>query len=378
MTERSSNKVDIIITGLMRNTELIKHSINDFIKLCRKGLVNQIIFSTWDYELEKSPDIVGFLKKNKVLIIGNKEPIERGYGNINCQMKALEEGLRRVDSQRFILKTRADIYINPIFLEYLFKNKNKILKIKINLPNGNIFKYKFWTLYFEITKPFYLSDETYFGHYQDHQKLINYRPYRNTYNLQSGTIHMQRWIEPFLNKYPIFRDFLENHPSVGYPNEYSLFYKGIKKIAKKNKLTFKFLNSITLRNRFKFLKKRLKEQRYINVLAAYYSILYSHFYINTECANLEINKKGIWRRGDPFNKNVKNPDLLKNFSIENATGKRQGQIYAHNDDFLKNIFEGKIESDDNFSNRLLTAIAKFNENNKNLTKKLFLNRTKNS
>ncbi len=361
---RKFKKVDIIFTGLIRKPEIIKSSINDFVKLRKNGLVNQIIFSTWDYEVDNNPGIVSFLRENGIIIIGNEEPRERGFGNINYQMKALEEGLRRVDSQRFILKTRADIYIDSLFLEDLFKNKNKILKIKINLPNGNVFKYKFWTLYFEITKPFYLSDEAYFGHYNDHLKLINYKPYKNIYRLQSGTIHMQRWIEPFLNQYPILMDFLENHPSVGYPNEYSLFYKGIKKIAKKNKLTFQLLNSITLRNRFRFLKKRLREQRYIDVLATYYSILYSHFYINTKCAHYNVNLNGIWRRGDPFNKNLTNPELIKNFAIENATGKRQGQIYAYNDDFIRNIFEGKITSNDDFSKRLLSAIAKFNRNNK--------------
>ena len=357
------DKVNIVLTGLIRKPEIIKRSINDFIKLRKKGLVKEIILSTWDYEIEKNKEIVSFLEKNKVEVIGNKEPKERGFGNINCQMKALESGLARVDKNSFILKTRTDIYIDPIFLENLFQNKEKILKIKLNLPNGNIFKYKIWTLYFEITKPFYLSDETYFGYYGDHQKLINYQPYRNTYDLQSGTIHMQRWIEPFLDKYPIFKDFLENHPSVGYPRE-NLFYRSIKKIAKKNRLTFKLLNSITLNNRFRFLKKRLREQRYINVLAAYYSILYSHFHIDTRCTNYDINLNGIWRRGNPFNTNVTNTDLIKNFSIENAIGKRQGQIFSYNDIFLRNIFEGKVMPNDDFSNRLLKAISKFKESNK--------------
>ena len=164
--------------------------------------------------------------------------------------------------------------------------------------------------------------------------------------------------------YCILKDFLENHPSVGYPNENNLFYKGIKKIAKKNKLTFQLLNSITLRNRFRFLKKRLQEQRYIDVLATYYSILYSHFYINSKPVDYTLNKEGIFRRGTPFNPNVNNSDLIKNFSIENATGKRQGQIYAYSDDFLKNIFEGKIKSNDDFSKRLLSAIDKFNKDDK--------------
>ena len=117
--------VDIIFTGLIRNTELIKKSMMDFIQLRKKAIVSQIIFSTWDYEVKNNPEIVSFLKDNGAIILPNKEPKFRGFGNINCQMKTLEEGLKKVKSP-FVLKTRADIYIDPSFLEHLFKNKEKL------------------------------------------------------------------------------------------------------------------------------------------------------------------------------------------------------------------------------------------------------------
>ena len=166
-------KIDVVFCGLIREKERFKNSINDLVLLRKQGFVNQIILSTWDYEVKNNPEIVSFLKDNGAIILPNKEPKFRGFGNINCQMKTLEEGLKKVKSP-FVLKTRADIYIDPSFLEHLFKNKEKLLKIKLNLPNGNIFQYKFWIPYFEITKPFYLSDEAYFGYYKDHKLLINY------------------------------------------------------------------------------------------------------------------------------------------------------------------------------------------------------------
>ncbi len=357
-------KINIIFTGLFRQQELLKKSIANFIKLRKDNLVDKIIVSTWDYEVKKNPKMTDFLKNNEVIVLGSKEPKKRGFGNINCQMKALEAGLREVNKKSFVLKTRTDIYIDPLFLKGLFKNKERILRIKLNLPD-NVFRYKFWIPYFEITKPFYLSDEAYFGYYEDHKKLINYKPYHDSYNLQSGTIHMQRWFEPFLSKYPVLKDFIENHPHVGYPKE-NLFYKIIKKIAKQNRLTFNLLNSVTVRNRFRVLKKRLEDERYVNVLAAYYSILYSHFYINAKPVDYAINKEGIFKRGSPFNPKVNNLDLIKNYVMENATGKRQGQIYAYNDEFLKNIFNGKIIKDD-FSTSLLVSIDKFF--NRNLLEK---------
>lgn len=353
-------KVDIIFTGLIRNPELIKKSITDFVSLRKKGLINQIIFSTWDYETDKIPEMRAFFKKNRILLIESKEPADRGRGNINCQMKSLENALEKVDKNRFILKTRADIYINPKFLEKIFQDKENILKIEKNLPNGNIFHYKIWLPYYELTKPFYLADEAYFAFYPDHKLLINYKAYHRKYKLQAGTVHMQRWIEPFLNKYPILRDFIENHPSVGYPKE-NLFYRVIKRVAKKNRITFDVLNNITVKNRFKFLKKRLREQRYIDVLAAYYSILNSHFYINGEPINNSQNKNGLFRTTlSSLCVKINDPNLSNNFSKRNVRSHRQGQIIAFDEDFIKIIFSDKADKNDLFTRRLLNSINQFN------------------
>jgi len=328
--------------------------------LRKQGLVSQIIFSTWDYEIDKIPEMRAFFKKNRILLIESKEPAERGRGNINCQMKSLENALEKVDKNRFILKTRADIYIDPKFLERIFQDKENIFKIKKNLPNGNVFCYKIWLPYYELTKPFYLADEAYFAFYFDHKLLINYEAYHGKYKLQAGTVHMQRWMEPFLSKYPILRDYLENHPSVGYPKE-NLFYKVIKRIAKENRLTFQLLNSIAVKNRFRVLKKRLKEERYINVIAVYYSILYSHFYINGEPINNSQNKNGLFRRTlSSLSIKINDTNLSNNFSKRNVTSHRQGQIIVFDEDFLKIVFSDKADKNDLFTRRLLNSINQFN------------------
>ena len=89
------NKFDIIFTGLFRNFDLLKKSVLDFSRLRKRGLVDKIIFSTWDYEVKNNGDAASFLRKNKVEIIANKEPENKGIGNIFCQMKSLEEGLKK-------------------------------------------------------------------------------------------------------------------------------------------------------------------------------------------------------------------------------------------------------------------------------------------
>src|SRR3989344_1850578 len=171
---KDSEKIDALFLGLVRQPERFKKSINDLVMMRKEGLINQIIFSTWDYEIEKNPEIIKFLKDNKVILIGSKEPEDRGEGNIWCQMKSLDVALDKVDSDRFVFKNRSDIYVNPDFLRNLIKNKREILKISSPLPKGNIFKYKIWIHYYEFKTPFHMGEECMFGHAHDMRLLVNY------------------------------------------------------------------------------------------------------------------------------------------------------------------------------------------------------------
>lgn len=348
-------RVDVIFTGLVRTPEKFKKSILDLVKMREEGLVNQIIFSTWDYELERYPVIFEYLKRNSVIILANKEPEDRGEGNIWCQMKSLEIGLSKVDSDRFVLKNRTDIYINPEFLRKLFKEKETLLKITTPLPKGNIFKNKVWIHYYELKTPFHMGEEAFFGHKHDISLLVNYdKSYDEKYKVGNAVSHIRRFIHPFLKDYPVLHSYLKTYSKDSLLKTLALkFSKYIFNVR-----ALKISRRISAKNKLSNLEKKLKDEKFLDILAAYYSILNSHFYIDgSSFPDLIVNvesrpesKPGIRLDPNDFVKNIHTSTHLT----------RLGQIYVHDEEFLQNICNKKLK-EDGFSDGLINAIDRFNQ-----------------
>lgn len=353
MDSESTEKVDIIITGLVRAVERFKQSITDYVKLRKEGYVDQIIFSTWDYEVEKNPEVMKFLKKNRVDVIPNKEPSDRGRGNIWCQMKSLDVALSRIKPDRFVLKSRSDYRINPDFLRKLFKEKERLLEITSPLPKGNIFKYKVWVPYFEIKTPFHMGEECFFGHHHDLKLLVNYDDsYDKKYKVGGAISHIRRLIHPFRDHYDILKTYLES-----YSNNSKLKNLAIK-FSKK---VFDFRGSkvsrkLSAQNKIANLRRKLNDNKFIEILAAYYSILNSHFYIDGNSFKNQI-IGSVWSVPGPEldEKNFAN-NLLTNEKFHQA---QPGQIYSYDNKILESICNKKLEKD-NISERLMQAIDRFN------------------
>ena len=161
--------VDVLFCGLIREDEYFKKTIKELSQLRNEGFVNQVILSTWDYEIDNHKGMRAFLNKYGVVLVEKKEPEDKGYGNIWCQMKSMENGMKIIKPGSFVLKSRTDVWINLEYMKKLFSDRER-LKIKNNLPGRNIFKFKIWVPWFEITKPFYIADECFFGYYDDVMK----------------------------------------------------------------------------------------------------------------------------------------------------------------------------------------------------------------
>jgi len=339
MARRNKKKrvVDVIFCGLVRDIDSFKKSIGDLELLRKKGLVNKIILSTWIGEVQKTPELSSFLKNKKILVLESREPENRGDGNVWCQMKSLQAGLNVVNKDKFVLKTRTDVYINPDFLEKLFSEKEKILRISYHLPKGDIFEYKIWVPWFEITKPFFMGDECFFGYKGDLNLLVNYDCSFDIENyLGPDTTHIRRFVYPFLKDYPIFNEYIKN-----YGNE-----RFIKNFLMKRAYSFydflthfMLLRNLSEINRFNVLKKRLRDDNFLRCLAVYYMILYSHFYIDSCRFSNQILFKG---KSKPILES-NSTDLEDNFTRKRVLGGAYGgQIYIYDMNFLNSLIEKKM------------------------------------
>lgn len=365
--------VDILFTGLIRTPEMFKQTVADLEDLRKEGLVNQILLSTWLGEVEKYPTIQEFLNKHSVKIIRSEEPKPRGTlrsPTIWCQMKALEAGLNNIEKDKFVLKTRTDVHINPEFLKKLFTEKEKLLKITKDLPYGNIFKYKIWIFYYEIKTPFHMGEECFFGQRDDLKNLINYEEsYDTNYRIGGGISHIRRYIHPFLNRYPIFETYLKSYAKdeffksliekekVFFKSQlYAKYYPhnfGLRGFLRK----FNFLRKLNKHNKLKTLTKRLEKEEFLDILAAYYSILYSHFYVDNSSFKDQVKFYGK----KSANVDVDPTDLDKNFSKEKIFASQAGgQIFAYDMNFLNNVCNKKLKKS-LASDKLMEAIDRFNQ-----------------
>lgn len=356
--KRKNDSVDILFCGLLREPEMFKASINEMVSLREKGLINKILFSTWIGEVKKNPEIEKLLKEKNVKIIESEEPKERGHGSIWCQMKAMNVGLEKIDSGRFILKTRSDVHVNKDFLVHLFNNKSELLKIKVDLPKGNIFSHKVWVPWFEITRPFYIGDECFFGKKEDVKLMINFdRRYDTDYRIGSGLAHIRRFIHPFIESYPIFKDSLGKFRQDGAIKTFAVRMKD-KKIFDLRKISF--LRDLNKFNRFRKLKKRLRDSDYIKVLSAYYSIMYSHFYVDGD----SYPKQVVFDKAEPPSKKMDLEIMENNYTSGKTVYKYGGQIHDFNMKMINNLCENRLVQTP-LSKRLTIAINRFNNGSTN-------------
>jgi hypothetical protein len=345
--------IDVIFCGLLRTQKLFEKSILDLIELRKKGFVNRIIFSTWENELKE--DMRCFLKKMNIIIVESKEPEKGGIGNIWCQMKSFEEGMKKSDKNLFVLKTRTDVHIDKRFIIKLCAEREKVLRIDKSLPNGNIFKYKIWVPWFEISKPFFMGDECFFGHSEDIKKLINYEEkYDEEYKLGPGINHIRRFVNPFLKDYPFLINFVKkynpNDILKNYLNKFSKRVFDLRKIA--------LLRSINENKKIRKMRKRLNHQDYLKSLAYYYSILWSHFYIDSSSFKNQI----VFREWSTPNSKLDLDNFELNFSKMKVYKSKTGQIICYDMDFLERILNKKMKKTKVFLG-LTKEIGKFyNEN----------------
>jgi hypothetical protein len=308
-------KVSILITGLNPHSpeNLIK-SIKDFTKLRDRGIVRDILFSTWIGEIDKAVNLRKFLIKNKVIIIENEEPktygvLYPGPGNVWCQTKTLDRGLSQIDEDTFVLKTRTDIYIKPEFLLKLFSDKSK-KEFEISKGIDPIFSKKIWIPWFEMTVPFYVADECFFGLCKDLKKLIHYDASYFTNNIVPwAPEHLMRFIHPFRNLFPILETYLKYTPNSGVDYEV----------------------------RVNILKENLQKDTYLHSLAIYYYLLKNYFFVETPESAIEFRE---WSNpGITIDENK----FKENFSVKLPLGPLFGKRYVYDKKWLNNVVSGKIK-----------------------------------
>lgn len=306
--------INIIFTGLVRNPELFVKSIEDLAKFRQEKMVDKIIFSSWLGEIDKYEGLRKTLEGCNCYLIESEQP-PRAPGNIWHQMKALYLGLQLIKDNSYCLKTRPDLFINSKFIRKLISDRG-YLNIHLQDDHDQIFEKKIGIPYFEITKPFYMSDECFFGKTVDIKKLVNFdASYDVLYNIDCGITHIRRFIHPFVQKMPLLKHYLKYAVYSGH-----------------------FTAS-----RFDILNYNIKSSFYLRCLATYYQILHTYFRVESDYVLEQFIFSHSYLRPTIF---IDEKVFRNNFSQEKTWNPEGGHIYAYNEAWLNNLINRNMYMDD--------------------------------
>lgn len=156
----------VCICGQIRNRQILTASLNFFIKAREKGIIDNIIISTWTGEIEKYHGLSVELNNARIQLFQQDYPQMPADGNQFCQKITLRCILDFLADDDLVLRTRADILFNDFSLEKIF---DTVFSSEISNSFG--IRNKIWVPSFEMYTPFFISDYTYCGSAFDLKKL---------------------------------------------------------------------------------------------------------------------------------------------------------------------------------------------------------------
>lgn len=168
----------ILFTGLLRMPKMLEATLRLYSRFQAEGRIGRIVFSTWEAEARQRADLIAHLRalNPSVEVVAGPEPgvsVAPYYGNPFHQLLTLDNGLRLFDDGDWVLRTRTDVHLAPSLLDTVLTHTRALAaRGRKTLPSP--FLDRIWAPWLEVTTPFYIGDETFFGSVRDLRRLVDY------------------------------------------------------------------------------------------------------------------------------------------------------------------------------------------------------------
>jgi hypothetical protein len=214
---------DAIVTGFTKNGELCRRAFAPLLELRQQGTLRDIHYVTWDSEALN--EFVAPANDLGVTITRVKQPEASGNPNqrgIVYQTHNLEAALSRIaEPDALLVKLRPDFIFRTEFLKNKLQSFDKLCAPTskqnawdVKMPRSP-FKQKIWLPWADANQPFFYEDAAYIGLKCDLEKLIPKNvaaSHALLADMSSGSlVHVLRYIDAFLPRFPIFRYYVENY-----------------------------------------------------------------------------------------------------------------------------------------------------------------------
>lgn len=300
----------LLVTGLLRRKQDFEETLKSYEELRSSGVISDVYFSSWEERVTK--DDLAFLKDHDVKAILDNEPSNIGPGSVYAQVRSLSNGLKQINDNEFVFKTRTDVIAKPSLLKAVYEKKESG---DFEIEDNSFFESKVWLNAFEVTKPFYVEDTVYAGLCSDLKKLVNEdTSFDAAYGkcTVGGSTHIRQFIKPFLSRFEV----LELYKSC-------LIQGGNFISADQDELRQQLFNS----------------EDYREMLATYYYILLNYFHVYHEPGSL-LHKQN-------YCSSLSSPFTHESFT-GNFVNQRDGRIihrWCHDEKWLKNIEQGAYDNE---------------------------------
>lgn len=319
----SDRTFSVLVTGLLRTPDRLWSSIEGWNRLRDRKVIDRVVLVTWSSEAEREPALCDALRDAGVEVVVRPDTKIRGIGNIWPQMYAMEVGLDAFQSDETVFKTRTDLWLDPELLTLVACTPG-YLDLELPAGSARVFERRVWVPWFELTKPFYLSDECFVGRAGDLRLLINYdESYSLRYPVSCGITHYRRFVHPFRGLSSRFEVFLERFTDVGLGTP----------------------------ERWDRLRELLKDDAYLGSLADSYAVLGSHFRFESPDGSIEFRD---WSSGSP---QPSAGPLAESFD-ESRQGLESGHLFCNSDRWLHRLLASELPADalgERFEAELLRA-----------------------
>jgi len=179
--------VAVLVLGhVHRVPGVLDRSIQDFLELKELGIVSSItlVVSMDHYHDQKA--YIDDVAVRGVAVVAYAEPKPVGQGYIWAQMKSLLMGLEDIPADQFVLRTRADVYIEkellwrlaitPEFFDLDYTNTAAASMPGTPTPVPRVFQSRVWVPWMDAAQPFWVSDEAFMGRAGDLRLLVSVDP----------------------------------------------------------------------------------------------------------------------------------------------------------------------------------------------------------
>lgn len=303
---RAASPCNVIVTGQLRTPDRLLQSVREWAAMRDEGLVARVLIVTWDEEASEHEGLCRELEGLGAEMLTRPMPPIRGIGHVWPQTLALVLGLDEIgDDGAWVLKTRADLAIEPGFMRRLLTTPGYLDK-----PAGQgAFDARIWIPWVELTKPFYVADECFLGASGDLRKVCNFdESYSLLWDIGCGVTHIRRFIHPFRQQSDLFEPFLESMTEAGHFRD----------------------------DRREILSGLLADDRYLDALAAYYAVITSWFRVASPDGVITFR---AWSSGAP---QPAIGDMARAFELERDVMDGGGHLFAHGEDWIRAAVSGAL------------------------------------